>query len=297
MAVVNQLKRIKTNIKASYTALADKGAELPTKQNSDNLASTIANLEIGSSGSDEILKGIVEATATDIVLPDNIEKIANYFFYDDSSHAFYNKKITSLTANGVKEVGVQILYGHGCKSLREINLPKLEIIGAGGLRTEAGSQMTYCTVQKIKLGKLKSVGDSAFSGLFNPTDGITQKVEMSFEDCVVGKSAFGYYNLPSFDGTGIKSLGQQPFNTCGNNIKKIWLPSTIETITATDTKSGRLMSFYNANPSTAVTIYTDVASEEEAPTGWGAGWNCSSLSPYVTTVYGATYEDFLNAEV
>lgn len=295
MSIASQYTRIINNIKASYSALEEKGATLPTKQNSDNLATTIANLEIGSSASDEILKGIVEATATDIVLPDNIEKIANYFFYNSNDYPFYNKKITSLTANGVKEVGEKILYGHGCNSLREINLPKLEIIGAGGLRTEAGSLMTYCTVQKIKLGKLKNVGASAFSGLFNPTDGITQEIEMSFEDCVVGKSAFGYYNLPSFDGTGIKSLGQQPFNTCGNNIKKIWLPSTIETITATDTKSGRLMSFYNANPDTLVTIYTDVANENSVPSGWGVGWNCSSLSTYVTTVYGATYEEFLNA--
>lgn len=294
MSIATQVRRIKTNISNSYTALEEKGATMPTYKNSDNLASTIANLEIGSGASDEMLKGIVEATVTDIVLPDNVEKIANYFFYNSNNYPFYNKKITSLTANGVKEVGAKILYGHGCNSLREINLPKLEIIGEGGLRTEAGSLMTYCTVQKIKLGKLKSVGASAFSGLFNPTTGITQEIEMSFEDCVVGKSAFGFYDLPSFDGTGIKSLGQQPFNTCGNKIKKIWLPSTIETITATDTKSGRLMSFYNANPDTLVTIYTDVASEEEVPSGWGVGWNCSSLTS-VTTVYGATYEDFLNA--
>lgn len=292
MTIVNELQRIENNIKASYTALEEKGAKLPTNQNSDNLASTIANLEVGGSGNDEVLKGIVEATVTDVVLPDNVEKIAKYFFYKSINYPFSNG-LNSIKANGVKEVEKNALYGHR-ETLTEINLPNLEIVGDSALSSGAGGFSQTCIVKKIKLGKLKSVGATGLGGIFNPASGINQEVEYSFDDCVIGTNAFKHYNFRSFDGTGIKSIDTQPFNYCGNNIKKLWLPKTIETISASDTTNGRLFRFDNASSSkTAVTIYTDVADENSIPSGWSVGWNLPST--YVTTVYGATYEDFLNA--
>ena len=295
MSIAEQIQRIEDNIKASYTALADKGVTMPTNKNSDNLATTIENLEVGggSSENDEVLKGIVEVTATDIVLPDNVEKIAKYFFYKSTNYPFSNG-ITSIKANGVKEVEKNAVANNR-ETLTEINLPNLEVVGDTALASGAGGFSQTCLVKKIKLGKLKSVGTSGFSGIFNPASGITQEIEMSFDNCVISTNAFKYYNAPSFDGTGIKSIGTCPFYYCGNNIKKLWLPSTIETISASNTTNGQLFRFDNAGPKTAVTIYTDVADENSIPSGWGVGWN--SPSTYVTTVYGVTYEDFLNAEV
>lgn len=295
MTIVNELQRINNNIKASYTALSEKGAELPTKQNSDNLASTIANLEMGGgSGNDETLKSIVEATITDIVLPDNIEKIAEGFFRNGTTgYPFRNKNITSITANGVKEVGSYILSGH-MDSLTEINLPNLEVIATGGLSTGGTASSFTCNVSKLKLGKLKNVGKEGFNGLFNPATGINQDVEYSFDNCVIGDNAFKYFNYPSFDGTGIKSIGAQIFSYCGKNIKKVWLPKTIETIATSDTTNGRMFRF-DSNPSTPVKIFTDVPDENSIPSGWSVGWNLPSS--YVTTIYGSTYQDFLNAEV
>lgn len=294
MTIVNELQRIENNIKASYSALEEKGAELPTKQNSDNLATTIANLEVGGSGNDETLKSIVEGTATDIVLPDNVEKIAKYFFYKSTNYPFSNG-LNSIKANGVKEVEKYALAYHR-ETLTEINLPNLEVVGDVALASGAGAFSQTCRVRKIKLGKLTSIGTSGLGGIFNPASGITQEIEISFENCVIGETAFRFYNAPSFDGTGIKSIGTQIFSYCGNNLKKVWLPSTIETISASDTTNGRMFRFDNPHvTNTRVTIYTDVADENSIPSGWGVGWNLPSS--YVTTVYGATYEDFLNAEV
>lgn len=290
MTIVNEIQRIENNIANSYVALEEKGATLPTNQNSDNLASTIANLEIGG-GSDELLKSIVEATATEIVLPENIEKIAKYFFYDSSNYPF-SDGLTSFKANGIKEVGAYGMAGHR-DSMTTIELPNVEVIGNYGLSTLAYAFSDTTLTTKIKLGKLKSIGNKAFNGLFNPATTYNQEVEMSFNDCVIGTNAFAYYNLYSFDGTGIKSIGTQPFHYCGNDFRKIWLPKTIETISATTSSSGYLIRFNNAYSTTSVTIYTDVASEEEVPSGWADGWNYPTT--YVTTVYGATYEDFLNA--
>lgn len=285
MSVSEQIKRIKNNIQASYTALADKGATLPTNQNSDNLASTIANLEVGGSGgNDEVLKGIVEGTATDIVLPDNVEKIANRFFYKSNSHPFA-KGINSIKASGVTELGE---YALGSQKLKSIEFPNLKIIGDYGLSTGASSNNGYSSTEKIILGKLEKVGKYGFNGLFN-YDGITPEIEMSFNNCEIGDYAFKYYNYPSFDGTGVKSLGEQVFNYVNKNFKKVWFPSTIETVTGS--------TMFRLYSNFTITIYTDVPDENSVPEGWGTGW-CAKYSGgngVINVVYGATYEDFLNA--
>lgn len=50
MSIATQVKRIKTNIANSYTALEDKGAELPTNRNSNNLAETILSIPAKTGG-------------------------------------------------------------------------------------------------------------------------------------------------------------------------------------------------------------------------------------------------------
>ena len=288
MSIVEQIQRIDNNIKASYTALADKGATLPAKQNSNNLANTIANLEVGggSGGSDELLKAIVEGTAKDIVLPDNIEIISTSFFRGTANYAFANSGLKSIKANGVTELKDYAIYSH-YKTLETIELPNLKIIGNYGLANSGGSDSLKGTVKKLKLGALEKIGNYGLEGIFNPDTSISQEIEMSFNNCEIGNYAFKYYNYASFDGTGVKSLGQEVFSYASTKFKKVWFPSTIESM-----YSGSTM--FRASGS--ITIYTDVT-EDNVPSGWGTNWNKnrSGYSATITTVYGATYADFLNA--
>lgn len=287
MTIVNELQRIENNIANSYTALEEKGATMPTDKNSDNLASTIANLEVGG-GNDEMFKSIVEGTATDIVLPDNVTKIANYFFYGSVKYPF-SGKITSIKANGVTELGA---YALASQDLKRIELPNLKVIGNSALSTGAGSDTAYSTVEKIILGNLEKIGTSGLNGVFNPKSAITQEVQFSLNNCEIGNSAFKYYNLPSFDGTGVKSLGYQVFGYSLAKFKKAWFPSTIETISTTSSNP-----MFRFAKSVNFTLYTDVT-EDNIPSGWATGWNSrSGTTGTLTVIYGATYDEFLNAEV
>lgn len=287
MTVLNELQRIENNIKASYTALADKGAELPTKQNSDNLATTIANLEVGGGGNDEVLKSIIEGTATEIVLPDNVEKITSSLFRNASGYPFYNTNIKSIKANGVIEINAYGVAGQ-LKELETIEMPNVKKIGNYAFHSTLNGK-----IKKVVFGSLEEIGNYALYGVFNVDEAI--EANFGFNNCVVGDYAFVNYNQPSFDASGIKTLGKRVFNYKQKKFKKIWLPSTIETIDASSSSNSL---FYAGESGNYLTIYTDIPDESNVPNGWGSYWNHGGgnyLKP--TTVYGATYEDFLNAEV
>lgn len=49
MSIADEIQRIKDNIKKAYSICSNKGATLPTKQNSDNLFSTINTISVNSS--------------------------------------------------------------------------------------------------------------------------------------------------------------------------------------------------------------------------------------------------------
>jgi len=48
MTIASEIQRIKNNIASAYTACVNKGATLPNKQDSANLANCINNIEVGS---------------------------------------------------------------------------------------------------------------------------------------------------------------------------------------------------------------------------------------------------------
>ena len=292
MTIVNELKRIEGNIKASYTALKDKGAELPTVQNSDNLASTIANLEGGGGESDEFLKNMVEGTLTEINLPSDITRISKYAFRGGvNSSSFICGSLEYIKGENVETIETYGVYGHS-STLKEINFPNLKEIADYGLSNGAGADSSNCVLEKIILGNLEKIGNNGLNGQFNPKSNITQEVQMSFNNCEIGNYAFRYYNLPSFDATGVKSIGQRVFDSSLSAFKKVWLPSTIQTIS---TSSSNPM--FNTSKTSVITIYTDVADESSIPSGWSTGWNTnkSGASAKINVVYNATYQDFLNA--
>lgn len=64
MTIVTEINRIKENIANTYTALSEKGATLPTVQNSDNLASTVSTVTGGGTEGDVVYA--VNATGASI---------------------------------------------------------------------------------------------------------------------------------------------------------------------------------------------------------------------------------------
>ena len=281
MTIVNELKRIEKNIKASYTALKDKGAELPTVQNSDNLASAIANLEVGGGG-DEWVQILFETGAPQkLVIPNNIKKVRDYAFAYMSTYPSWAKNIEEIEGEEVEELGASVFAGQS--NVEKLNLPKLKIIGDDALKFSSNSS----NVKYIKFGALEYIGDNAFSYVFQ--NGSIDFCEYSLaQGCEIGKSAFSYCGLPSFDFTGVKSIGASCFNYATVKMK-IWVPSTVETINCTSTGTSMF-----ANSQRQHLIFTDVADENSVPSGWGAQWNKASGTLQKVT-YNATYQDFLNA--
>lgn len=85
MSVNSEIERIRGNIAASYTAAEEKGAMMPTEQDSDNLAATVASIKTG--GAVESVNGqtgVVVLDADDVgAIPNTAgavgtEQLANY---------------------------------------------------------------------------------------------------------------------------------------------------------------------------------------------------------------------------
>lgn len=279
MTIVNELQRIENNIKASYTALAEKGAELPTKQNSDNLASTIANLEVGASSEWEEAV-FSTGTPTKLEIPNKYKKVRDYAFYYASSTPTWENNLEEIEGLEVEEIGEKAFYNQS--EIKKINLPKVTRIGEGGLYNATSKVAEF-----VRLGALEYVGAS---GLYNVFSNENCDYSVTFaKGCELGNNALYGWAINSFDFTGFKSIGGRVW---GNNpVKmKVWIPKTVETINATSSA----FSLFGANRGHL--IFTDVADEASVPEGWGKYWNNFSTTK-LTVNYGATYEDFLNAEV
>ena len=82
-------------------------------------------------------------------------------------------------------------------------------------------------------------------------------------------------------------IDYQVFNTL-KNIKKVWIPSSIETWSA---KSSSYCGFPYSNKNCI--IYTDAT---EKPTGWGDYWNNYDSSTKLPVYWGATKENYENGD-
>jgi hypothetical protein len=278
MSIVNELKRIENNIANAYTALGEKGAELPQEQNSNNLASTINSIQAGggSEFADILFKTGLPAK---LVVPSNYTKIRDYALY--APDYTWDAILEEITGENVEELGEYALYGQ--TSLKKINFPKVKRIGAYCFRRDGINP-----VETVNFGALEYVGNYALYRLFNDTN---VKVNFSIaEGCEIGNYAFSYGSLSSFDFSNVKSIGSSCLSNAVQKMK-VWLPSTVETISC---GSGSTM-FQSSNK--GHTIYTDVPNADSVPSGWGDYWYKSNSSTAQNVVYGATYEDYANAEV
>jgi len=280
MTIVNELQRIENNIDNSYTALEEKGATIPTDKNSDNLASTIEALQVG--GDDTWIVDVIEGETTDLVLPSKITKIRSEMFSVEGT-AF----LTSISGEAVEEVGKYTIYKQD--TIKTINLPNCKIIGEAGLVTKniTADSHTNNNLETVILGQLENIGNGGLKGVFKKS---SQTRIFSFNNCVIGQSAFVYNSFSELDLSGVKSIGQSAFYNNQGQLRKIWMPKTIETITASNNYANAPFS----GVASGCTIYTDVASVDEVPATWGVGWKYSRGTE-LNVVYGATHEDFLNA--
>jgi hypothetical protein len=74
------------------------------------------------------------------------------------------------------------------------------------------------------------------------------------------------------------------------NLKKVWIPSTCTTISASSS-SDYSLHFKNCNPN--LIIYTDATSK---PSGWGTYWNYINSNTPLQVYWGATKENYENGD-
>lgn len=290
------IKEIKEDIK---TAITDKGQTIDDDTPFTEYANKIKNITTGAVSEDDLNAYIALSTRmipADLYVPAGITKIGNYLFQGSNGStntmpaieksSMGSSYITSFTAPAVEEIDNYGFYGN--TKVKTINLPALKRIGNYALGTSTMATSSSSAPVTVILGALESVGASGLAGrMLNTGEDVNYK--FTFNNCVLSTYAFKYNALKDLDLTGVSSIGKGAFQGSAH-LRKVWIPSTINTITATTSSSSNLFSsLYNC------TIYTDVADEESIPENWSDGWNYSDGSA-VPTVYGATHEDYLNAE-
>ena len=120
MSITSEITRIKTNISNAYTELKNKNATIPSVENSEGLASSIASIQTG--GGEPITKGIIinecdsDGYATDVSIV-GMTKIPNYYFYyaaatpTSSTYAWMSKVGNNLhLPNNLTEIGDSAFY-------------------------------------------------------------------------------------------------------------------------------------------------------------------------------------------
>lgn len=161
----------------------------------------------------------------------------------------------------------------------------LEVVNLPNATTLENNAFLKCSeLTNVNIPKVTTIGDYAFQYCSKLTN-----INMSSVQTIGTRAFNACTSLTSIDFTGVTSLGSASFNSC-TGLKKAWLPSTIETVSASSASQAPL---YKCG--SQLVVYTDLVSEADIPSGWGANWNASDSSVKLNVVYGATYEDYKNA--
>ena len=224
MSITSEIQRINTNISNAYTACEDKGATIPTIQNSANLAECIYSITGGGG----------------VGIPREI-----------TSTGIYQMPVEQFTfslPSNVIDIGLRgLAYAfYGCTYLVGINLSHLtKITGSGAL--QMGFQ--NCTnLLSIDFSNVVTIsGSSAFSNAFM---GCSKLVTINFEslETVSSSSCFNYAfrnctKLTSVEFTNLKTIsGSRAFESAFaySSIKSISFPALIDLGTGTDRFYGML---------------------------------------------------------
>jgi len=216
----------------------------------------------GSSNAD--FRGIIERTAFNPVLPDDLTTVGQYAFYYCS-----NLALTSLP-RGITSIGYYAFANYS--NLALTSLPS----GITGMGDYAFYHCTNLALTSLPSG-ITYIGVAAFNrcsnlALTSLPSGVTNIEYMAFYYCT---------NLVKLK-CWCTSLGQEAFENC-TGLTKIWIPSTCITISAYSATSSP---FYGC---TNVVIYTN-ASNKLA--GWNTYWNYTGDSTQATVNYNITEAQF-----
>ncbi len=115
MSIQDEINRINQNIANTYSVLNEKGATLPTNQNSDNLANTVRSVPQGgtSGGEDKILR--VTAIAIPTSETGGKLTITNSSFaeikeaYDNGYYIYIDMDLSHLGMNGFLTIPMSMI--------------------------------------------------------------------------------------------------------------------------------------------------------------------------------------------
>lgn len=241
MSVVNEISRIKTNIKNAYVKASEKGAILPDNQNSDNLASTIESI---TGGGNDMLQTRINVTPHTQRLfyqytGDNVDYISDLDTSNvtDMSYMFaYSsnlKTVPLLNTSNVTNMGGMF---NSCDSLE--NIPKFDtgnvtvmssmfyncdsLTTIPELDTKNVTNMSYIFYNCKGLTELPSINTSKvtdMSAMFQNCESLIEVPELDTSGVTNMYSLFtGCRNLITISGLDMSSVtnATQMFNSCVN---------------------------------------------------------------------------------
>lgn len=148
-------EKLEADLTTVADAIREKGGTIEQLSFPNGMKEAVENIQSG--GSDEQFIGIIERTATNIVLPSGVTKIGKYAFYS------YSNLITVNFPSGITEIDVAGF--RECTNLALTSLPS-------GV-TKVGSSAFYGCLGLTTLtfeGKPNSINSNAFSGCTNLLD-------------------------------------------------------------------------------------------------------------------------------
>ena len=179
MSINNEIQKLQTNLSNSYLKCSNKGADIPIKQNFDNLVNCIRSFTTVKVGIPrEIINNVYQRPSNlfTFTFPSNIIDIGSYGLY----YAFYNyTPLTSISFPALTTIsGSYGLYSafEGCTSLTSISFPALTTISSPrGLYTAFKGCTSLTSISFPALTEL--LGQYA---LFNTFSNCTSLVTVSF---------------------------------------------------------------------------------------------------------------------
>ena len=238
------------------------------------------------------LLGCSSSRTGSVSIPNSVEKIGDYAFYNCSS-------LTSITIpDGVTSIGSDAFYN--CSKWTSVTIPK-NVISISFSAFKGCSSLTSITIPE----GVTSIGKAAFSGCSSLTsitipEGVTSINESVFSGCrsltsvtipegvtSIGKTAF--YDCSSLTSVtipeGVTSIGDSAFSGC-NSLTSIAIPEGVKSI--------GYSAFYGCISLTSIVIPEGVTS-----ISYQAFYNCSSLTSItipkgVTKIYNCTFYNCSN---
>lgn len=232
MSIASEITRISTNVSNAYSAANAKGATMPTSQNSDNLATTIASIPSGTIEGVYRTYRVVSGVLYNAIdqefhpFPSDMENVSDYMLY-----RAYAQTPASVLSGEIDLSMLKNLSGVSCCENMFAECPGNLIVDMSNLVSITGA--TSCKmmfgrsgITSANLSSLKTVtGANACDSMFYSDRSLTSIGFPSLET-VSGASAFSaafYLNtsltsltFPKLSSITGRSAFSRAFSTCYN---------------------------------------------------------------------------------